>query len=137
MSTRTEEHNALAKIRKIVADLGENSYIGTAFEGCFEIAEENIDNDFGCSMKQRADAALKDAAALKKQVEDVTSQAKPLADRLAETERKLTEAQLAAGALENTLDQTLTRVATAEQRADDAELLVTALKAKLYDYMTA
>ena len=52
MSTKEQELKALEKIRKIVEDLGEESYIGTAFEGCFEIAEENIENDFACSMKQ-------------------------------------------------------------------------------------
>lgn len=53
MTTKDQERKALEKIRKIVEDLGDNSYIGMAFEGCFEIAEENIENDFGCSMKQR------------------------------------------------------------------------------------
>lgn len=59
MATKDQERKALDKIRKIVADLGEDSYIGMAFEGCFEIAEENIENDFACSMKQRAEAAEK------------------------------------------------------------------------------
>ena len=53
MTTKEQERNALAKIMKIVADLGEGSYIATAFEGCFEIARENIDNDWACSMRQR------------------------------------------------------------------------------------
>lgn len=55
MTTKEQERKALAQIKKIVAGLGEGSYIATAFEGCFEIAEENIENDFGCSMKDRAD----------------------------------------------------------------------------------
>lgn len=57
MTNKEQERKALEKIRKIVADLGEWSYIGTAFEGCFEVAEENIEKDFACSMKQRAEAA--------------------------------------------------------------------------------
>ena len=64
MTTKEQERKALAQIRKIVEGLGEGSYIGMAFEGCFEIAEENIENDFGCSMKQRAEAAEKKAATL-------------------------------------------------------------------------
>lgn len=55
-ATKEQERKALEKIKKIVEELGEDSYIGMAFEGCFEIAEENIENDFGCSMKQRAEA---------------------------------------------------------------------------------
>lgn len=57
MATKEQERKALEKIRKIVEELGEDSYIGTAFEGCFEVAEENIENDFACSMKQRAESA--------------------------------------------------------------------------------
>lgn len=61
MATKEQELKALAKIKKIVDDLGEGSYIGMAFEGCFEIAEDNIGNDFGRSMKQIAESAEKQA----------------------------------------------------------------------------
>lgn len=64
MTTKDQERKALEKIRKIVDELGEDSYIGMAFEGCFEIAEENIENDFGCSMKQRAEKAEHDSKVL-------------------------------------------------------------------------
>lgn len=64
ITTKEQERKALAQIRKIVEDLGEDSYIGMAFEGCFEIAEDNIENDFGCSMKQRAESAEKKVASL-------------------------------------------------------------------------
>lgn len=57
--SKEEERKALNKIKKIVDELGENSYIGAAFDGCFEIAEDNIGNDFCCSMKQRTEAAEK------------------------------------------------------------------------------
>ena len=57
--SKEEERKALDKIKKIVDELGENSYIGAAFDGCFEIAEDNIGNDFCCSMKQRTEAAEK------------------------------------------------------------------------------
>ena len=59
LASKEDERKALEKIRKIVEGLGEDSYIGTAFEGCFEIAEENINNDWACSMKQRYESALK------------------------------------------------------------------------------
>lgn len=55
MATKEQERKALDKIRKIVDELGENSYLSTAFEGCFEDAEENIEYDFGMSWKQRAE----------------------------------------------------------------------------------
>lgn len=53
---------ALVKIMEIVQKVGGNdSYIGKAFEGCFEIAEDNISNDFWNSMKDQRDAATKKA----------------------------------------------------------------------------
>lgn len=51
MATKAQERKALEQIRKIVEGLGENSYIGTAMEGVWEMAEENIENDFGNSAK--------------------------------------------------------------------------------------
>lgn len=62
MTSKEEERKALEQIKKIVSTLGPDSYIATAFEGCFDIAESNIDNDFACSMKQRAEAADRDAS---------------------------------------------------------------------------
>lgn len=61
MVTKNEERKALEQIKKIIEKLGDDSYIAVAFEGCFEIAEENIDNDMACSMKQRYDMADKEA----------------------------------------------------------------------------
>lgn len=68
MTMKEQERKALEQIKKIVAGLGEDSYIGTAFEGCFEIAENNIENDFACSMKQRAEAAEKDLKKAEKKI---------------------------------------------------------------------
>ena len=56
-ATKEQERKVLEQIRKMVEELGTDSYIAMAFEGCFEIAESNIDNDFGCSMKQRVESA--------------------------------------------------------------------------------
>jgi len=57
MTTKEQEFKALGQIKEIVKSLGEGSYVGTAFEGCFEIAEENIRNDFACSMKKKLELA--------------------------------------------------------------------------------
>ena len=59
ITSKDQERDALRKIHKIVESLGENSYIATAFEGCFELAEENIENDFACSLKQDIKALKK------------------------------------------------------------------------------
>ena len=57
MSTKQQEREALATIKQIIAELGPDSYLSIAFEGCFQDAEQNIENDFGCSMKQRLESA--------------------------------------------------------------------------------
>lgn len=65
IATKEQELKAVEKIRKIVESLGTDSYVGTAMEGVLEIAEENIQNDFACSMKNRAELAereLKDTS---------------------------------------------------------------------------
>ena len=54
-ATKDQEREALAKIKAMVEELGPNSYLRTAFDGCFEDAENNIENDFGDSWKARAE----------------------------------------------------------------------------------
>lgn len=102
MITKEQELKALAQIKKIVDGLGENSYIAMAFEGCFEIAEENIRNDWGCSMKQRAESAEKLVSKIElenrylrlaiEKVKDESSKKKTeLEEKIAELESKALE----------------------------------------------
>lgn len=45
--TKANERKALEQIKQIVESIGgENSYVGMAFKGAFELAEENIKHDF-------------------------------------------------------------------------------------------
>ena len=53
MATKAQERAALEKIRKIVDGLGEESYIGHAMDGVLEDAEQNIENDFWNSYRDR------------------------------------------------------------------------------------
>ena len=76
MTTKDQERKAVEKIRKIVEELGENSYVGFAMEGVLELAEDNIREDTAYSMKknaeiawERADKAEKENKDLKKEVE--------------------------------------------------------------------
>lgn len=68
-ATKQQERDALAKIRLMIDELGPQSYIGTALEGCLEIADQNIDNDFGDSMKQRVETAEKQLAYIRHELE--------------------------------------------------------------------
>ena len=58
-ATKQQERDTLEKIRKMVEQLGPDSYLAAAFEGCFDLAAENIDNDWACSMADRARSAEK------------------------------------------------------------------------------
>lgn len=55
MTTKEQERAAVEKIRKIIEELGENSYVGFAMEGVLELAEENIREDTAYSMKEHAE----------------------------------------------------------------------------------
>ena len=57
MTTKEQERQAIEKIRKIVKELGENSYVGFAMEGVLELAEDNIREDTAYSMKKNAEIA--------------------------------------------------------------------------------
>lgn len=61
IATKDQERKALEEIRKIVDNLGENSYVGAAMEGVLELAEDNIENDFVQSMKESVETAEKRA----------------------------------------------------------------------------
>ena len=63
MSTKEQEMEALQKIKEILSGIDPDGYVATALDGCLEIAEDNIGNDFLCSMKQRADSAADEADA--------------------------------------------------------------------------
>ena len=63
-ATKQQERDTLEKIRKMVEQLGPDSYLAAAFEGCFDLAAENIDNDWACSMADRARNAEKRVADL-------------------------------------------------------------------------
>lgn len=82
ITTKEQELKALEQIKRIVNGLGEGSYIAAAFEGCFEMAEDNIGNDFACSMQQRAERAEKECRILKDLNKALNARADDLKKRL-------------------------------------------------------
>ena len=91
MTTKDQERKALEKIRKIVEGLGENSYIATAFDGCFEIASDNIENDFACSMKQQLEEAEKKVTSLEKENARLRADIEPSREYAAALEENIRE----------------------------------------------
>ncbi|MCQ2113310.1 MAG: hypothetical protein MJY95_08235 [Bacteroidaceae bacterium] len=74
MVTKEEERKALAKIKKIVESLGEDSYVATAFEGCFEYAEQNIEWDACFNWKERALSAEKTVDELRGKIKAIEAE---------------------------------------------------------------
>lgn len=100
-ATKAQEREALATIRKMVEELGPQPYVGTAFEGCFQDAEDNIENDFGCSMKQKLESAEFDVtelagklAAAEERLKELGRLVDSLKDERGALERKLAEKAL-------------------------------------------
>lgn len=144
MTTKDQERKALAQIRKIVEGLGENSYIAMAFEGCFEIAEENIDNDFGCSMKNRAEAAEAKLTKANELLELAEAGNNVYENRISglevEVEKKnecIEELRKDCSEAKNIAIKNWNCFREQEDRADALEQEIIKLKAKLYDMMMA
>lgn len=129
MTTKDQERKALEQIRKIVDGLGKGSYIATAFEGCFEIAEDNIGNDFACSMKQRLETSEKENAGLIKSIAEYQNKVKSLEMKAKNYEDlRLKKEEYKQSALEN-----WNKFRDAEDKLEAAELEIMKLKAKLFD----
>ncbi len=56
-ATKEQERETLEKIKSMVADLGPQSYLAAAFQGVFEDAEQNIEDDAAYSWRDRAECA--------------------------------------------------------------------------------
>lgn len=69
-ASKRQEREALEEIKAIVDSLGEESYLKTAFAGCFEDAENNIDDDAAYSMKDRWESAEQKLAAAKEALDE-------------------------------------------------------------------
>lgn len=159
-AAKQQERDALEKIRKIVEQLGPDSYVGTAFQGCFEIAAENIENDFACSMADKVHRAEADVVRLREANTLAATRVNELENKLAEAEKDYEAAHAAAHevaaqkdaeieALKAKIkqiqetarwngqrcDEEATAAGEAQRRAEAAEAEVIRLKAKLYDFM--
>ena len=78
MMTKQQEREILAKIEKLIKSAGEDSYIGTAFTGCVDLARDNIENDFCQNFPDRLDRLEHDNGVLSKAVNDMNEEIKIL-----------------------------------------------------------
>lgn len=81
MTTKEQERQAIAKIRRIVEGLGVNSYIGFAMEGVLEMAERNIEDDAAYSMKGCMEIAERREQEQREIAENLREEMKALKER--------------------------------------------------------
>lgn len=149
--TKAEEREALVKIGQILEDFSpEDTYIGRAFEGCVEQAEENLSSDWMMSYKGRYDDVSEQLHAanarivsltikLHKSEEarvDLTSQLNLAGDAIARL--KDANNQLSEVSAQRDIDQQEMLCRFEAEKAQNLCLKQTILelKAKLYDMMT-
>lgn len=155
MVSKEQERKALEQIKKIVEGLGEDSYIGKAFEGCFEKAAENIDNDFWCSMKDERDrlqtkldnlekeykADMDRMIHLKEHLEKKVAEAETMnqntfdrANRYAMEVKELQEIEKARDEAARKMQEVIEKQ---EAEKEQMAIEIMKLKARLYDMMVA
>lgn len=111
-ATKDQEREALAAIKKMVADLGPDSYLRTAFAGCFADAEQNIEDDAAYSMKGRLEYA-------EGQLAEAQQEIKRLKDKLAESEKDYEAAHAANHAIAEQKDAEIAALQARTMTADE------------------
>lgn len=143
-ASKEQERRALAQIQEIVRSHGRDSYIGTAFKGCFEIAESNIECDFADNLFDRAELAASRASHYENECVELKAQLEKSRKDAEVAIATMIQVQEQLGNEYRRHDEYVTAEQQAQERADLAEadlhlagLEVVELKARLYDYMIA
>ena len=143
-ATKEQERKALEKIEKIIAELGEDSYIGMAFKGCITDAADNIENDWAMSMYDRwqdAENKIKQYKGIRDELVEENKGLKAETERLnkqiAYDDQKLDTALKNAQTAYDWYSKEQEKTAGLEKRIAEQDQTIIELKAKLYDMMTA
>lgn len=143
MSTKEQEMEALQKIKEILSGIDPDGYVATALDGCLEIAEDNIGNDFLCSMKQRADSAADEADAYrelsekyKKDCITYKAENEQLELRIAEDGKNYTSIMLKLNREMAEKNAIIRDLDSMSQKLQEKGKEICHLKAKLYDFIT-
>lgn len=134
-TTKAQERKALEQIREIVAKLGEDSYIATAFEGCFEMAEQNIDNDWAFSPKHKINCLESQIAELKDDVDMWTVKCSERGKAIDRVQEDCNYWRDHCKEAQSNYYNEEARCDTLEAKIKEQEQQILELKARLYDYM--
>jgi len=132
-ATKEQERETLEKIKAMVAELGPQSYLKTAFEGVYEVAEMNIDEDAAYSFPGRVnilEEQLREMGskynAARSDVEVLNSQLDHVREQLAAAQEQI--ATLKRGHLPEELRRDLWVMTTTEAEASRARMAEAAEK---------
>ena len=144
MATKEQERKALAQIEKIIKGLGEDSYIGKAFEGCFEIAEDNIDNDFWNSMKDQRDTCSKREFETSRKAQELRDEVKAMEKRAEHADNLYNTTQQSADRwvakyheAKDMATENWNKFREQEDKVEALQQEIIRLKARLFDMMEA
>lgn len=135
MATKAQERKSLQEIEKIIDSLGTESYVGKAFEGCIEMAHDNIDNDFWSSWKDMYNNESKVAEKATARLNDKAAEFAGVKQSLEYYKKKLDEIKEEYDGAMADLGEEVVKAENLEKRVSELELENMKLKAKLYDMM--
>lgn len=146
MTIKEQERQALEQIKNIIANLGgADSYIGMAFDGAIEMAEQNIENDWGCSTQDLKDRVEKmdgqiDTLKLKldakqEHIEELKSNVEMMSVRNEDQELKIDKLYDRINDLQTKIDVLESKNDILNDDLENKDDQIIKLKAKLYDYM--
>lgn len=92
-ATKEQERETMEKIKAMVAELGPQSYLKTAFEGVFEVAEMNIDEDAAYSFPGRVSLLEEQLKEMGSKYNSAKRDAEVAQKALADAEAQLAAAQ--------------------------------------------
>ena len=154
--TNAQEREALQKIKEILKDFDpKETYVGKAFEGCVELAKENIDNDWLYSWKGRYENRDRDAAKLDEILTKTTDKLRKSEEARVDLVKELNQKDdtiaryidvvqgkdREISRLKKVGDETYKnledKLEEEHQKLEKSQAEIIRLKAKLYDMMTA
>lgn len=142
MATKQQEREALNKITAIIKELGEDSYIAAAFDGCLDVAEQNISNDFMCSMKEQVEGAQREAASLLVENRKQADSLQALSEAVAQKQKNIDGRDEQIANLNSIIKMQADRIKELEEGVESSASRVMALenenvhlKARLYDIL--
>lgn len=143
MISKEKEKATLERIMDLIEDIGgDESYVGKAFEGCYQIAMSNIENDFFMSMQERAEYAEDEVKQKENELAEVRADRSEkeielnyAKDTITELRDKVREQVDYIKSLSEKIADCKTEINNLIVENNKQQAEITKLKAECYDYM--